>query len=313
MNNKIFLLCCVLLLALIFAGSSAYAQLPYTQNRNVVYAEIHGVAMVMDVFEPTGKKNGLAIIDVVSGAWHSDRSKLRHHELAQMFRIFCEKGYTVFAIRPGSISKFTVPEMLININLAINYIEKRAGAYQINKQRLGLTGASAGGHLACLTAVQLNAKREKIPVKITPPTGIKAVGVFFPPTDFLNFDGQSIDPRGKEKFSKILRGLAFPTGVDGLSDEQIRQQVIAISPARLVTKNVPPFMFIHGDADRLVPVQQSKLMVDVLKKKGVTADLVIKKGGGHPWLTIHEEVKVLADWFDRQLAGQQNSKAEQPK
>jgi len=46
-------------------------------------------------------------------------------------------------------------------------------------------------------------------------------------------------------------------------------------------------------------------MVEVLKAAGGTAELVIKKGGGHPWFTIYEEVKVIADWFDKQLAGSQ--------
>ena len=58
---------------------------------------------------------------------------------------------------------------------------------------------------------------------------------------------------------------------------------------------------IHGDADPLVPLQQSQKMVEVLKAAGGSAELIVKKGGGHPWMTIPEEVKVMADWFDRHL------------
>jgi len=56
---------------------------------------------------PKGKANGLAIIDVVSGAWYSDRGKLREHTLAQVYAIFCSHGYTVFGIRPGSRTRYT--------------------------------------------------------------------------------------------------------------------------------------------------------------------------------------------------------------
>ena len=42
-------------------------------------------------------------------------------------------------------------------------------------------------------------------------------------------------------------------------------------------------------------------MIEALKKAGVSAELIVKKGGGHAWLTIPEEVKVEADWFDKQL------------
>jgi dipeptidyl aminopeptidase/acylaminoacyl peptidase len=59
---------------------------------------------------------------------------------------------------------------------------------------------------------------------------------------------------------------------------------------------------IHGDADPVVPLQQSRRLVEAVKAAGGSAELIIKKGGGHPWLTIPEEVKTMADWFDRQLA-----------
>jgi dipeptidyl aminopeptidase/acylaminoacyl peptidase len=68
-----------------------------------------------------------------------------------------------------------------------------------------------------------------------------------------------------------------------------------------VTPTAPPFLLIHGDADPVVPLQQSERMVAALKEKGVSAELIVKRGGGHPWLTIHEEVQILADWFDTRL------------
>ncbi len=83
--------------------------------------------------------------------------------------------------------------------------------------------------------------------------------------------------------------------------EEIEAAVKSISPLHQVTGKEPPFLFVHGDADFVVPLQQSQTMVEVLTKNGVTAELIIKKGGGHPWLTIHEEVGVAADWIDKQL------------
>ena len=60
-------------------------------------------------------------------------------------------------------------------------------------------------------------------------------------------------------------------------------------------------LLIHGDADDVVPLNQSKKFVDAVIENGGAADLIIKEGGGHPWLTIHEEVAIMADWFDKQL------------
>jgi len=61
---------------------------PFVRQENVVYAEDFGVGLVMDIFTPNGEKNGLAIVDVISGAWHSDRGKMRDHQRAQMFNIY---------------------------------------------------------------------------------------------------------------------------------------------------------------------------------------------------------------------------------
>ena len=64
---------------------------------------------------------------------------------------------------------------------------------------------------------------------------------------------------------------------------------------------VVPFLLIHGDADPLVPLQQSHRMVEALKEAGGSVELIVKKGGGHPWPTLPEEVKIMADWFDQHL------------
>jgi dipeptidyl aminopeptidase/acylaminoacyl peptidase len=87
-----------------------------------------------------------------------------------------------------------------------------------------------------------------------------------------------------------------------LNEEQIIEQLTAISPARQVTADAPPFMIIHGDADLVVPLQQSERLLAELKDKGVAAELIVKAGGGHPWLTINEEVAKMADWFDKLYA-----------
>ena len=68
-----------------------------------------------------------------------------------------------------------------------------------------------------------------------------------------------------------------------------------------MTAAAPPFLLIHGDADPLVPLQQSQAMLAALKAKGVPAELIVKPGGGHPWLTLRVEVAVMADWFGKKL------------
>src|ERR1700693_2446789 len=125
----------------------------YKQQKDVVLGEADGVGLAMDIFTPVGKRNGLAVIDVASGAWYSDRGKIRDHERGQFFQIFCSHGYTVFAIRPGSRSRFSAPEMVQNLRKGIHWVRDHAGEFGIDPDHMGLCGASAGGHLACLALV----------------------------------------------------------------------------------------------------------------------------------------------------------------
>jgi acetyl esterase/lipase len=293
---------------LIAAAARAQVELPYQQTMNVVYAETDGVGLVMDVFTPSGKGRlpafkpndngkGLGIVDVASGGWSSDRGKIEDHKTARVYHVFCARGYTVFAVRPGSDSRFTGAEMLRHINLGIRYVKEHAGEYGVDPDRLGLTGASAGGHLACLAAVKAEDgdPNAKDPLR-RHDTRVKAVGVFFPPTDFLNWGGK------EGPFDKAA-GLFFSGGLEGHTHEEVLESAKSISPIYFVKEHLPPFIFFHGDADPLVPLQQSESMVAALKAKGNSAELIIKPGGGHPWLTIPEEVIILADWFDKQLAG----------
>src|SRR5687768_14378161 len=153
MNTTMFSPLALVALTLLPSSLIADEGLPYHQKQDVVYAEIHGTGLLMDIFAPTGDANGLAIIDVVSGAWYSDRGKIRDHTMAQLYSIFCSRGYVVFAVRPGSKTRYTAAEMSENVKSAIRYVKEHAADYKIDGDRLGLAGASAGGHLATLAAL----------------------------------------------------------------------------------------------------------------------------------------------------------------
>lgn len=288
----------VLVLCLAFTATLATAEsLPFEQKQDLLFGEVDGVGLLMDVFTPTGTKNGLAIVDIASGAWHGDRGKINDHKMAQMYNIFCGKGYTVFAVRPGTRGRFTAEDMVKNVKTGIRWVKAHANDYGIDPDRLGLAGASAGGHLAALTTVT---REDGDPNAKNPlnrfSTDVAAVGIFFPPTNFLKWgDG------GMPDF-KLIGDILFTDGVTGHTPEEIEAKARAISPALLVTAKTPPFLIWHGDADPLVPLQQSELFVEKLKGVGTDVEFYIKPGGAHPWMTIPEEVAKMGDWFDTKLA-----------
>lgn len=68
-----------------------------------------------------------------------------------------------------------------------------------------------------------------------------------------------------------------------------------------MSKESAPTLIIHGAADFVVPVQQSKLIMARYKDAGVPSELVVKKRGGHGWPKMAEDVELIADWFDKHL------------
>jgi acetyl esterase/lipase len=287
----------VLFILTVFAGASgAQGETVYRQTYNVVYGESDGVGLLMDVFSPAHRDNstkGLGIVCVTSGAWKSDRGMVDAHKKFGFFDVLCRRGYTVFAVRPGSLSLFTAEQMLAHIKTGIRYIKAHAAEYRIDPERMGLTGASAGGHLALLAATraeQADPSAEEPLDRLD--TQVRAAGVFCPATDFLDWDG-------KKYGLDLMQGqLVFRDGLVGKTDQQIEQAAKAISPFYQVRPGLPPFLLIHGDADSLIPIQQSKKFVEAVRKADGSAELIIKQGGDHSWPTVREEIEKLADWFD---------------
>jgi len=111
-------------------------------------------------------------------------------------------------------------------NRGIAWVKRHAADYEIDPHRLGLVGASAGGHLASLAAVTNGRTTDSSPQD---DASVKAIGVFFPPTDFLSFGGREIDPKNDPGMGVLLKGLAFPEASINLPTNKL---VIGSSPSR---------------------------------------------------------------------------------
>lgn len=291
-----------LFLFLLIGGTGPQSE-RFDCRQNLVYAEVHGVGLLLDVFQPRGNKNGLAIIDIASGSFASGRDKIDKHRQTGLFDELCGRGYTVFAVRPGSLSKFTAGEMVVNVRTAIGWVKKRGSAYQIDTERLGLTGASAGGHLALIAACTefSPGPSSNGTTDTSSSSGVHAVCAFFPPTDFLDFGYRKTSVETIDTLPKIVADLLLGDARSALSKSEQFALVERLCPARRVSPHSPPVLLIHGDKDLIVPFQQSTRMVAALKAEKIPTELVVMKGIGHGWAAMAREVRTAANWFDRVL------------
>src|SRR5579862_575038 len=111
----------------------------YTHTEDVIYGRKYGMALTLDVFEPTRNPNGIGLVYAISGGWFSDHS----YVTTEVAEEFLRRGYTVFEVVHGSQPKFTIPEVLGDMNRAIRFIRHHAGKYRIDPDRIGMAGGSA--------------------------------------------------------------------------------------------------------------------------------------------------------------------------
>ena len=274
---------------------------------NLIYGHKYGLALTLDVFKPAAQTNGLGIVYVLSAGWRS--SERDPDACRPYFASLLRRGYTVFTVVHGSLPKFTVPEMVADLHRAVRFIRYHAAQHGIDPARIGITGSSAGGHLALMLG---SGGTDGDPVASDPvdrvSSTIQAVACFYPPTDFLNWgqSGEAAWEAGRQaRFAALFDFhewdpiLAKFVAVTNLG--RMREMARSASPIYLVSANSAPTFIMHGDCDTSVPLQQSEIMVAKLRAAGVETCLVVRTGGGHCWPDFIKDTDRVTDWFDQRL------------
>jgi len=275
----------------------------------VIYGRKDGMALTMIAERPTVNDKRRAVINLVNGNWVSGYSKRAGY--LKRAKSFISRGYTVFTVFTSSQPRYNIVDEVKDVQRAIRYVRYHAADFNIDPDRIGITGSSSGGHLALMAATARDTAIRSFDPVDSVSSEVQAAGVFFPPTDFLNYGRMGYDARANDMFISFARlGGAFDfkeiSPINGMyvsiTDTATRRIMAGeISPVYRVGSNTPPVIIFHGDADKLVPLQQSELMIDALNKAGVKNKLVIEKGRGHGWPQMEVEENQIADWFDQYL------------
>ena len=281
----------------------------FTQQQDIIYGRKDGMALTLDVFTPAQNANGLGLIFVVSGGWFSS-----HDHIADYLPVYIapliKRGYTTFAVVHGSQPKYAIPETIGDMKRAVRFIRHHAANYGVDPNRLGIYGASAGGHLSLmigLTGDEGDAQSEDAVER--EPSRVAAVGEFYGPTDFLNYGQTGVDVLQQGHLADLKAPFDFTEFDEETQSffpvadvKRIREIGRKISPINHVQADAPPTIMIHGDGDASVPLQQSQIMARALEEADVKNKLVVVSGGGHGWDDMSGEMAQLLDWFDVHLS-----------
>ncbi|MBT5901605.1 MAG: prolyl oligopeptidase family serine peptidase [Opitutaceae bacterium] len=264
-----------------------------TRERDVIYQYAEGVALTLEVFTPE-EPNGLGIVSIVSGGWKSSHGRVKDDH----GKLYTDAGYTVFAVVHGSQPRYQVRDVMGFVHRAVRFIRYNANRWDVDPDRLGVTGYSAGGHLSLILATQGSPgdPKSKDPVERTS-SAVQAAAVFYPPVDYLNWrhagdDAVGVGPQARWQ-------PAF--GPESATAEGRQKLGRAMSSYYHISETTAPTLIIHGDIDPIVPLYQAHRFMEVAEAKDVATKLIVKKGGKHNWPDRHKDEVAFLAWFNQQL------------
>lgn len=280
---------------LLFVSTVARAQKPPAVPDNVSfetgieYTNPDGQHLQLNMARPkAGDGPFPAIVCIHGGGFRAGK---REGYDAQCIKL-AQNGYVAMTVSYRLAPKYQFPAAIHDTKAAIRWVRANAAKYKIDPDRIGVTGGSAGGHLAQFLAVTADVKEfEGDGGNPTQSSRVKCVVNVYGPSDFTKSYGKSVDA------AEVL-----PLFLGGNLETAMKAHLRS-SPLNWVTPNAAPTLCIHGTEDKYVAHEQAVWMVDRLKACGVEAELLTLPGAGHGFKGKDAETadKALLAFFDKQL------------
>jgi len=236
--------------------------------------------------DPSGKRPLLVWIH--GGAWLGG-NKDRPPALG-----FVNQGYAVASINYRLSQHALFPAQIEDCKAAIRWLRANAGPHSYDPNRIGVWGASAGGHLVALLGTTGDVKEFDVGPNAGVSSRVQAVCDFFGPTDFTKMSSFPSTMKHDAPDSPEAKLIGGPI-------QENKDKVQRANPITYVTKDDPPFLIVHGDKDPLVPHNQSAILLDALQKAGVEATLYTVPGGGHGGFKDPQVDVLVAGFFEKHL------------
>jgi len=263
-------------------GSAHYLNLTYVDGAKPGIDP--NSSQTLDLFVPPGDGPFPLVINIHGGGWHAGGKEGG----VGLAKLAIPKGMALASICYRWIQDAPFPAQINDCNAALIYLRQHAAQYNLDPNRVGVTGHSAGAHLAALMAVTGDgdqfAKNPPVSVRV------QAAVCLSGPFDLDRDRGQW----PKTSFVWNPRDAFWPFFPNKTYDPVFAQMA---SPTSYVHPGIPPMLVISGGKDTLVPVDQARVFVDKLKKAGVDATFVLDPDHGHGLnggVTQEQDIEFLA-------------------
>jgi acetyl esterase/lipase len=242
--------------------------------RDQVYAQRDNGALRLDLYLPKQHDTPIPLMVYVhGGGWDAGSRSLDADSAAPealAAQRLLEHGYAVATVDYRLTGVAQSPAQVIDVADAVRWLQQRAGQWQIDANRVGLWGASAGGHLVS----QLGAVAGDPAKPGGGLSGIRAVVDWFGPTD-MSAEAQVAHPQMQEYARRVIQQLlgCMPVDCPAKAEEA--------SPIKNLSGDEPPFLIQQGTADSLVPIDQSLDFAASLRRLGVYVEMHPYEGLDH--------------------------------
>lgn len=258
--------------------------------KDVVYATPAGKPVLLDLYVPD-LPAGLhpLIIWVHGGGWlGGDKSK------PPALALFTGHGYALASIDYTLTQVAKWPAQIYDCKAAIRWLRAHAGDYNLDPERFGVWGGSAGGHLVAMIGVTGGMKQFEGDLGNPGVSSrVQAVADCCGPSDFTTIENFKSEEDWENRGSVTTRLLGGPIS------KNLEIARLA-SPVTWIAKDDPPFLVMHGEKDTDVPFNQGEAFAAALAKAGVSVKFAPVAGAGHN-LFFPATFSIILDFFDDHL------------
>jgi acetyl esterase/lipase len=233
-----------------------------TAVTDITYCLPNDLPQKMDIYYPASGGPWPVLLYVHGGSWREgDKAE------GEGWRGMNDSGFLVASINYRMAAEGKFPVMIEDVKCAVRYLRAHSAELNIDPQRIGAIGASAGGHLVALLGLAGPEAGWDDGEYAGQSSRVQAVLSMSGLSDFTVKMPSGINSSIYYAFGKLA-------GDDALEN-------VAASPVTYITADAPPFLIIHGDNDGVVPVEQSEILHGRLQQAGAASQLIIVQGGDH--------------------------------
>jgi acetyl esterase/lipase len=262
----------------------------------VPYAALPGSRpLELDLYLPA-ESPAPVVVFLHGGGWrlgsrHSAGPAYRGADPTPFERV-AQAGIAVASVDYRLSGEAVWPAQLHDAKAAVRWLRSRAAELGVDPDRIAAWGESAGGHLAELLGLTRDdATLEGEAGLIGPSSSVAAVAAWYAPSDIAAVAAdKGADPGDPDSREAQLLGAPVPS---------VPELAAQASPLTHVSSGAPPFLLLHGGADRLVGCVQSERLQDALSAAGADVERHTYDGADHMWLGAPE---AAVDALDRTVA-----------